>query len=71
MRNAHTARVTTRTRRAHQGTLGSAQNCGGGHSAAYKGCPVYLKYQTTINNKNLQLTNNYLNNMSTTISALI
>ncbi|KAH3689926.1 hypothetical protein DPMN_191171 [Dreissena polymorpha] len=41
-------------------------NCGGGHSAAYKGCPVYLKYQTTINNKNLRLTNNYLHNMSTT-----
>ncbi|KAH3842847.1 hypothetical protein DPMN_116351 [Dreissena polymorpha] len=41
-------------------------NCGGGHSAAYKGCPVYLKYQTTINSKNIRLTNNYLNNMNTT-----
>ncbi|KAH3795644.1 hypothetical protein DPMN_149199 [Dreissena polymorpha] len=41
-------------------------NCGGGHSAAYKGCTVYVKYQTTINSKNLRLTNNYLNNMNTT-----
>ncbi|KAH3699706.1 hypothetical protein DPMN_074666 [Dreissena polymorpha] len=41
-------------------------NCGGSHSAAYKGCPVYLKYQTTINSKNLRLTNNYLNYMNKT-----
>ena len=38
-------------------------NCGGGHSAAYKGCPIYLKYQSTINSKNLKVTNQYINNL--------
>ncbi|KAH3796816.1 hypothetical protein DPMN_150388 [Dreissena polymorpha] len=38
-------------------------NCGGGHSAAYKGCPIYLKYQSTINSKNLKVTKQYINNL--------
>ncbi|KAH3697312.1 hypothetical protein DPMN_084810 [Dreissena polymorpha] len=38
-------------------------NCDGKHSAAYKGCPEYLKYQTLINNKNLRVTNQYIHNI--------